>query len=80
MILLDVLKQDYGEFCVGKVDPKSVWSTGNNHMFYDMRVSRMPAYGTGEESFSLVSDRLLQVEIKQDRNIDGENKERENNR
>ena len=29
---------------------------------------------------SLVSDRLLQVEIKQDRNIDGENKERENNR
>ena len=29
---------------------------------------------------SLISDRLLQVEIKQDRSIDGENRERENNR
>ena len=29
---------------------------------------------------SLISDRLLQVEIKQDQNIDGKNRERENNR
>ena len=29
---------------------------------------------------SLISDRLLQVEIKQDQNIDGENRERESNR
>ena len=29
---------------------------------------------------ALISDRLLQVEIKQDRSIDGENSERENNR
>ena len=29
---------------------------------------------------SLISDRLLQVQIKQDRSIDGENRERENNR
>ena len=29
---------------------------------------------------SLISDRLLQVEIKQDRSLDGENRERENNR
>ena len=29
---------------------------------------------------SLISDRLLQAEIKQDRSIDGENRERQNNR
>ena len=29
---------------------------------------------------SIVSDKLLQVEMKRDRNIDGENRERENSR
>ena len=60
------------------MDSESVWSTRDkdnticeyHKCLYTGHVKRV----------SLISDRLLQVEIKQDQNIDGENRERENNR
>ena len=86
--LVENIKNDLAGRYLNKIMANSVWgkwtqNPSGQHAIITCSTIRKyhQCLHTGRvKRVSLISDRLLQVEIKQDRNIDGENREHENNR